>query len=60
MYESFNCGIGFVLSVDKKDAPHILKKIKNSLIIGEVIKSNNKSNKSIHIKSAFDKKEIIL
>ena len=60
MYNNFNCGIGYVLSVDKKDAPHILKKIKNSLIIGEVRKSNNKSNKSIHIKSAFDKKEIIL
>ena len=58
MYKIFNCGIGFILSVNPKDAKRMMKGIKNfrADIIGEVIAGNEK----VKIESAFSKKTIIL
>ncbi|MEK7629437.1 MAG: AIR synthase-related protein [Patescibacteria group bacterium] len=56
MYSTFNCGIGFVLSVPKQEVSKILSKIKNSDIIGEIVKGKGK----VSIKSAFDQKIIKL
>jgi len=56
MYSTFNCGIGFILSVPKQEAPKILSKIKEAKIIGKIIKGNNEVN----ITSAFDKKVLKL
>ncbi len=54
MYSTFNCGIGFVLSVPKQEAHTIISHIRGSEIIGGVIKGSGK----VHITSAFDKKII--
>lgn len=56
MYSTFNCGIGFILSVPEKEASNILSHVPNIAIIGKVIRGNNK----IRIVSAFDQKIIEL
>ncbi|MDP3800183.1 MAG: AIR synthase-related protein [bacterium] len=56
MYSTFNCGIGFILSVPKKEASKIISSLKNSDVIGEVVKGKGE----IQIKSIFDQKTIIL
>ena len=56
MYSTFNCGIGFVLSVPKSETPKILSKLKGSAIIGEVVKGNGQ----VQITSAFNQKVIKL
>ncbi len=54
MYSTFNCGVGFVLSVGKKEAPAILSEVRGSGVIGEVVKGHGK----VKITSAFDKRAI--
>ena len=54
MYQTFNCGIGFVLSVPKKEVSAILSKTKHAAIIGEVTPGTG----NVKIKSAFDGKTI--
>lgn len=56
MYKTFNCGIGFILSVDPKDAKAILSEIENfkADIIGKVIPGKGK----VKIESSFSNKEI--
>lgn len=57
MYRIFNCGIGFILGVNKKQAKEILKEIKKEFkadIIGEIKKGEGK----IKIQSKFSNKEI--
>ncbi len=60
MYKTFNCGIGFVLSIQAKKVPSILSDIRKkglkAEVIGEVIAGRNK----VKIKSAFSNKEIEL
>lgn len=56
MYSTFNCGIGFILSVPKHQAAAILCKIKNAGIIGEVVRGDG----HIQIQSAFNGKMVIL
>jgi|SRR3989344_6929299 len=56
MYQTFNCGIGFVISVPKSQASNIISKIKNTGIIGEVVKGNG----HVQIESMFSKKSILL
>ncbi len=56
MYQTFNCGIGFIISVPKAQAGKIVSKVKEADIIGEVVKGNS----HIHIESAFSKKLISL
>lgn len=48
IYKTFNCGIGFIVSVNKNDAPKVLWSL-DSDIIGEVIKGTGK----IRIESTF-------
>lgn len=57
MYETFNCGIGFVLGVNANDAADCLSEIKDfrADVIGKVVKGNGK----VKIKSNFSDKEII-
>lgn len=56
MYSTFNCGIGFVLSVSPKDAERIVSRLKNADIIGRVIPGDG----LVKIHSAFDGKLIKL
>lgn len=58
MYKIFNCGIGFILSVNRKDAKKILSKIKKfkTDIIGEIIFGTGK----VKIESFFSNKNLIL
>ena len=56
MYTTFNCGIGFALSVAPKDANKILSEVKSSLIIGRMEKGRGE----VRIKSVFDGKIIRL
>ncbi len=54
MYLTFNCGVGFILSVPKSEVKKVLSEIKNAAIIGEVVKGTGQ----VHIRSAFSKKII--
>ena len=54
MYSTFNCGIGFILSIPKDEVKQVVRHIKTARVIGEVIKGNG----LIHIKSAFSGKMI--
>ena len=56
MYSTFNCGIGFILSVPKQEVSKILSRIKNADVIGEVVKGKSE----VYIKSAFNQKIIKL
>ena len=56
MYSTFNCGIGFILSVPKKEVSKILSHFHDIAVIGKVIKGTGK----VRIVSAFDKKSIEL
>lgn len=57
MYKIFNCGIGFILSVNLEEADKILEKIKDfkADVIGEITPGNGK----VIIESAFSNKKII-
>lgn len=57
MYKTFNCGIGFILSVEPKDVNKILSEIKHfkADIIGKVVPGNGK----VKIESMFSNKKII-
>ena len=56
MYTTFNCGIGFVLSVSKSEAATIVKKTKGAAIIGKVVKGTGK----VQIISMFSGKVVSL
>ena len=53
MYNTFNCGIGFVMSVPKKDAKKIIQNL-DAQIIGEVVSGTGK----IKIESMFSDAQI--
>jgi len=54
MYSTFNCGIGFILSVPKNEVEKILSKVPNSAILGEVESGIGK----VKIRSVFSGKVI--
>lgn len=54
MYQTFNCGIGFVLSVSPKDAESICAELKNADIIGRVAPGANE----IIIESMFSDQKV--
>ena len=54
MYQTFNCGIGFIFSTPKKEVSAILSKTKNATVIGEITPGTG----TVKIKSAFDGKTI--
>mgnify|MGYP001573671827 FL=1 len=54
MYSTFNCGIGFIVSVPKNEAAKIISKVKSAAVIGQVVKGTG----AVHITSAFDGKVI--
>jgi len=56
MYKTFNCGIGFILGVDRKDVDEIIKEIKNfkADVIGEITLGEGK----VKIQSKFSRKQI--
>ena len=57
MYRTFNCGVGFILSVNEEDSTKILKEIRdfNSDVIGKVVSGNGK----ITIQSKFSDEEVV-
>lgn len=56
MYSTFNCGIGFVLSVPRKEAKGVLSRLRNSAIIGKVVRGSGQ----VRITSAFDQRIVRL
>ncbi|MDD4989304.1 MAG: AIR synthase-related protein [Candidatus Pacebacteria bacterium] len=56
MYSTFNCGIGFILSVPEQEVKKVLSHLKDAKVIGQVIKGRGE----VHITSAFDNKTFIL
>lgn len=52
MYSTFNCGVGFVLSVPAGEVKNIIPKLKNAAVIGAVRKGNG----NVKINSLFDGK----
>lgn len=52
MYRTFNCGIGFIISVPKNEVKKALSHLKNSAVIGEVVRGSG----NVEMKSAFDGK----
>lgn len=56
MYTTFNCGIGFVMTLPESEANKILKKINYTEIIGKVVKGEGE----IVIYSKFDNKRITI
>lgn len=56
MYSTFNCGIGFILSVPKRQASKILALLKHGAVIGEIVKGRGR----VHIKSAFNQRMLAL
>jgi phosphoribosylformylglycinamidine cyclo-ligase len=56
MYSTFNCGIGFVLSVPESEVVSVLVKLKKSFVIGEVVKGDGR----VHIVSVFNNRKLVL
>lgn len=56
MYTTFNCGVGFVLTIPKNEVSKFVKHVPYSKIIGEVRKGSGK----VRIDSAFDGKSLIV
>lgn len=56
MYTTFNCGIGFVLSVPKNQAEQIARSLKHAAIVGGVVKGDG----CVHVTSAFSGKIVEL
>lgn len=54
MYSTFNCGVGFVLSVPRSEAGKILSEIPSSAVLGKVVRGVGK----INILSSFSGKII--
>jgi phosphoribosylformylglycinamidine cyclo-ligase len=54
MYKTFNCGIGFIISVPKNHVEKVLKKL-NGSIIGEVIPGHGQ----VIVQSKFSNAEVI-
>ncbi len=56
MYSTFNCGIGFILSVPRQEVPQILSCVSRAAVLGEVVRGSG----GIYITSAFNKKIVRL
>ncbi|OGG44809.1 hypothetical protein A2673_02120 [Candidatus Kaiserbacteria bacterium RIFCSPHIGHO2_01_FULL_50_13] len=56
MYSTFNCGIGFILSVPPRDAERIVHCTRGAAIIGSVKNGGGK----VHVLSAFSNKTTVL
>ncbi len=56
MYTTFNCGIGFVLSVSEREARKIVSKVPGAAIIGRVVRGDGK----ICIRSVFSDRVVVL
>lgn len=59
MYKTFNCGVGFIIGIDKEDvngALNFIRKYFDADVIGKVVKGGN----AVNIKSKFTGKEFIL
>lgn len=56
MYSTFNCGAGFILSVQESEAQPILKKLKRGFVIGEVVRGTG----TVRITSTFNGQKLVL
>ncbi|MBI3274222.1 MAG: hypothetical protein HYZ69_03690 [Candidatus Colwellbacteria bacterium] len=59
MYFTFNCGIGFIMSVAPRDADYCLNKIRNSGKHADIIGEIKKGSGKVKIQSMFSKKKIV-
>ena len=60
MYKTFNCGVGFILSISDKDSEVIITDLNNSGFIAEIIGKVVEGNGKIKIRSAFSKELVVL
>jgi phosphoribosylformylglycinamidine cyclo-ligase len=60
MYNTFNCGVGFILSSYSKDAERIVSEFKNLGLESDVIGAAISGLGKVKIKSAFSGKETLL
>ncbi len=56
MYSTFNCGVGFILSVPRSEVKKVLNAISQSAVVGKIVKGNGE----IRITSSFNGKIIKL
>ena len=56
MYTTFNCGIGFVISLPQREVRNALVIVTGAEVIGSVAKGKNR----VLVVSAFDQKQISL
>lgn len=60
MYKTFNCGVGFVLSVSPESAENVVSQLRDdgleADVIGEVIEGNG----NVKIDSMFNQREVVL
>ena len=56
MYSTFNCGIGFIVSVPAQEVSKVLSILKSSNVIGKIVKGNG----NVQITSGFNKQLVIL
>ncbi len=59
MYKTFNCGVGFVLSVTEKDAKSIISEIEDSGFLADEIGRVVKGDGKVSVESMFSDEKII-
>ena len=60
MYRTFNCGIGFILSIQENEADAIIREIKNAGFQADIIGKSVKGTGEIKIESMFSNKMVEL
>ena len=60
MYTTFNCGVGFMLFVEKKDTNKIIQEINQQGFQGDIIGELIAGAGKVKIESMFSKKTLIL
>ena len=58
MYSTFNCGIGFIVSVPASETKRAISILKSADIIGKVVRG--KGNGNVYITSAFNGRQVVL